>query len=117
MFCAYTMPRYQVSVYRTIGPLVFSSVWVAEWPSFGKYLLTRLSKCCLCTLTTSISNSSYFPNIDKQTIIIIMITCSCNVHPLTPHFYIVKLGFTGVYIFFLFLLQNIDRGYSLEPPH
>ena len=28
----------------------------------------------------------------------------------------VKLGFTGVYIFFLFLLQNIDCGYSLEPP-
>ena len=32
-----------------------------------------------------------------------------------PHFYIVKLGFTGVYIFFLFLLKNIDYGYSLEP--
>ena len=24
--------------------------------------------------------------------------------PLTPHFYIVELGFTGVYIIFLFLL-------------
>ena len=47
----------------------------------------------------------------------IMQTCPCNVHPLTPHFYIVKLGFTGVYIFFLFLLLNIDCGYSLEPPH
>ena len=31
----------------------------------------------------------------------IMLTCPCNFHPLTPHFYIVKLGFTGVYIFFL----------------
>ena len=31
-------------------------------------------------------------------------TCPCNVHPLTPHFYIVKLGFIGVYIIFLFLL-------------
>ena len=31
----------------------------------------------------------------------IMITCPCNVYPLTPHFYIVKLGFTGVFIFFL----------------
>ena len=31
----------------------------------------------------------------------IMITCPCDSHPLTPHFYIVKLGFTGVYIFFL----------------
>ena len=43
-------------------------------------------------------------------------TCPCNEHPLTPHFYIVKLGFTGVYIIFLFLLKNIYCGYSLEPP-
>ena len=35
---------------------------------------------------------------------------------LKPHIYIVKLGFTGVYIIFLFLLKNIDCGYSLEPP-
>ena len=26
------------------------------------------------------------------------------------------MGFTGVDLFFLFLLQNIDCGYSLEPP-
>ena len=45
-------------------------------------------------------------------------TCPCNVDPLTPHFYIhvVELGFTGVYIIFLFLLLNIDCGYSLETP-
>ena len=30
-----------------------------------------------------------------------MLTCPCDLYPLTPHFYIVKLGFTGVYIFFL----------------
>ena len=34
----------------------------------------------------------------------IMITYPCVLYPLTPHFYIVKLGFTGVYIIFLFLL-------------
>ena len=39
-----------------------------------------------------------------------------NFNPLKPHFYIVVLGFTGVYIFFLFLLKNIDCGYPLEPP-
>ena len=39
-----------------------------------------------------------------------------NFDPLKPHFYIAKLGFTGVYIIFLFLLKNIDCGYSLEPP-
>ena len=47
---------------------------------------------------------------------VIMLTCPCNEHPLPLHFYIVKLGFTGVFISFLFLLQNIDCGYSLEPP-
>ena len=41
-----------------------------------------------------------------------------NFEPLKPHFYTVKLGLTGVYVFFfLFLLKNIDCGYSLEPPH
>ena len=43
-------------------------------------------------------------------------TCPYNVYPLKPHFYIAKLGYAGVYLFFLFLLQNIDCGYSLEPP-
>ena len=40
-----------------------------------------------------------------------------NSDPLKPHFYTVKLGFTGVYIIFVIvLLKNIDCGYSLEPP-
>ena len=42
-------------------------------------------------------------------------TCLYNVDPLKPHFYIVKVGFTGVYIIFLISAQNIDCGYSLEP--
>ena len=37
----------------------FSSVWVAEWPPFGKQLLTLLTICSLCILT--ICNISYFP--------------------------------------------------------
>ena len=36
--------------------------------------------------------------------------------PMKPHFYIVKLRFTGVYIIFLISAQYIDCGYSLEPP-
>ena len=39
-----------------------------------------------------------------------------NFDPLKPPFYIVKLGFTGVYISFLSSAQNTDYGYSLEPP-
>ena len=37
-------------------------------------------------------------------------------YPREPHFYIEKLGYARVYLFFLFFLQNIDCGYSLEPP-
>ena len=39
-----------------------------------------------------------------------------NFDPLKPHFYIVKLGFIGVYITFLISAQNIDCGYLLELP-
>ena len=39
-----------------------------------------------------------------------------NFDPLKPHFYIVELGFTGVYIIFLILFKNINCGNSLEPP-
>ena len=48
---------------------------------------------------------------------IIMITSPCNEHRCTTQFYIVKLGFTGVYILFLIFALNIDCGYSLELPH
>ena len=44
----------------------------------------------------------------------ITITCLCNVYPLIPHFYIAKLGYAGVYLFVLVLLQNIDCGYLLK---
>ena len=52
---------------------------------------------------------------EKLNLLIITKTCLYNFDPRKPHFYIVKLGFTGVYIIFLFLLKNIDCGYSLEP--
>ena len=43
-------------------------------------------------------------------------TCLYNFDPLKPHFYIVKLGFAGVYIIFVISAKNINCGYSLEPP-
>ena len=38
-----------------------------------------------------------------------------NFDPLEPHFYIVKLGFTGVYIIFLISAQNIAGGSNEYP--
>ena len=43
-------------------------------------------------------------------------TCLYNFDPLKPHFYVVKLGFTLIYIVFLIAAQIKDCGYSLEPP-
>ena len=39
-----------------------------------------------------------------------------NIDPLKPHFYIVKLGFTGVWIIFSYLCLKHILWYSLEPP-
>ena len=45
---------------------------------------------------------SFFDNCLPAVYKVIMLTRLCNVYPLTLHFYIVKLGFRGVFIFFLF---------------
>ena len=63
------------------------------------------------------SRTHQWINITQKLISHITKTRLYNVDPLKPHFYIIKLGFTGVYIIFLFLLKNIDFGYPLEPPH
>ena len=44
-----------------------------------------------------------------------MQTCPCYVDPITPHFYIVKLGFTGVFVFRIFALKHI-LWVLVEPP-
>ena len=60
--------------------------------------------------------SVYAPALYCLGLCCIMKTCLYNFDPRKPHFYIVKLGFTGVYIIFLISAQNIDYGYSLVPP-
>ena len=46
-------------------------------------------------------------------------TCLYNFDPLKPHFYIVKLGFTELYIiiFYFCSKHRFFCVYSLEPPH
>ena len=52
----------------------------------------------------------------------IMRTHPCKLDPLELHFYIIKLGFTGVYMYIIFLIElifahNIDSGCLLESLH
>ena len=60
--------------------------------------------------------SPFTPEFLKATFPSITKTYLYNFDPFKPHFYIVKLGFTGVDIIFLISAQNIDCEYSLEPP-
>ena len=40
--------------------IIYSSVWVAEWPPFGKELSTRMTICSHCILTICILVISWF---------------------------------------------------------
>ena len=60
------------------------------------------------SVCTAVQSWVQLPSITK--------TCLYIFDPLKPHFYIVKLGFTRVYIIFLISAHNIDCRYSLEPP-
>ena len=73
---------------------------VNEWkimfdPSIVIYLISIYTRKLMC----KIADRSRWHHVH-----FIRITCPCNEYPFTPHFYVVKLGFRGVYVSFLFLL-------------
>ena len=70
---------------------------------------------CISLVFTNIHDETKQWLADQAVMQPITKTCLYNFDPLNPHFYIVKLGFTGVYIIFLISAQNIDCGYTLEP--
>ena len=73
---------------------------------------TQISFATGLSLAIRLSLSAYMDNVMYS----ITKTYLYNFDPLKPHFYIVKLGFTGVYSIFPIPAQKIDCGYSLEPP-
>ena len=56
----------------------------------------------------------YYIKVGYKGVYITREDCAMNT-PLNPT-HLEKLGIAGVYLFFLVLLQNIDCGYSLNPP-
>ena len=70
------------------------------------YLFSHLRNCL------QVNNA-----LTAQECIAIRKTCLYDFDPVKPHFYTVKLRFTGVYIIFLISAKNIDCGYLLEQPH
>ena len=83
---------------------VFLSLWCLWWEVWDN-----------CIDSWSLPSLLFCQNF-WASMVIITKTCLYKFDPLKPQFYIVKLGFTGVYIIFLISAQNIDCGYSLEPP-
>ena len=97
------------------------SLWLAWWILICCWYNYRQWQpiSLLSHRITSLSQpQSYhlYHSLKISNLFVIMKTCPCNVCPLEPHFYIAKLGYAGVFLFFLFLLQTIGCGYSLEPP-
>ena len=102
--------------------------------------MKNISKCCLLkflpsmqsqkegTLLEFITSDMREYKVRRIFFLILHENICCSTHlssqkhayikltPLKPHFYIVKLEFTGVFIIFLISAQNIDCEYSLELP-
>ena len=65
----------------------------------------------VCTLRLRLYTPLSLPSVQDITK-----TYLYNFDPLKPHFYIVNWALQGYTLFILFLLKNIECGYSLEPP-
>ena len=87
---------------------------------FAKHMLRKVDYQFikgLMTLLHAIENQYLICYVRRSGIrMLITKTCLHNFDPLKPHFYIVKLGFTGVYNIFLISAQKHRLWYSLEPP-
>ena len=83
-----------------------------------KLKTTEIHECALigiCEVIRSNTVISFLLSPQKHNYVITK-TYLYNFDPLKSHFYIVKLGFTGVYIIFLISVKNMDYGYLLELP-
>ena len=80
------------------------------------WLLIRIALAYPKHISRNVRKCTFWQERPKKTENNITKIYLCNFDPLKPHFYIVQLGFTGVYIIFLISAQNIDCGYPLEPP-
>ena len=116
--CNYLLRIRMCDICTVTGPC--SCVWSIIsplWPlHFGKKKELTSRLITIYVLNVDVPIRLFFLLVSEVQRILITKTSLYNSDPLKPHFYIVKLGFTGVYIIFLISAQNIDCGYSLEPP-
>ena len=115
-------------VITTVHPDPLAQISYKAISLVNKQTMCNTRKRLLCVMQAMKPHTSMQPDLDLDLhcshqglfrIICTTITKTClyNFDPLEPHFYIEKLGFTGVYIILLIFAQDIDCRYSLEPPH
>ena len=85
-----------------------SSSECANWEAILLSILRALLKKKISALCAKYSEDSvYCFCIDVAIDDLIMITCPCNVYPLTPHLYIVKTGvYRDIFYFLIFALKH-----------
>ena len=94
------------NLYEMSKPIFWENKTIIVYLSCAEYAQRGKGQMSCCNNTQTSASSSA----------VITKTRLYNFDPLKPHFYTVKLGFQGVYNIFLISAQNIDCGYSLEPP-
>ena len=94
------LTHYAVNFLRDL----LSNISLIKCPSPIGSTKIRAIASCVISLAQYILKFAFLLAFKIFEIETIRMTCPCNEDPLTPHFYIVKLGFTRVHITFLFLL-------------
>ena len=92
-----------------------SGMWVLIAPDPGRCMFVTFNVQRMGENLSHLPIESFYqiPEIMKRTCVTLLksimltrpcirITCPCDLYPLAPHFYIVKLGFTRVYMFSYF---------------
>ena len=117
--CKFWIGQVLLLAYFEPDKLCFWQILVRKSTASGKFWTEQVlllvnfetdKHCRLQIVDRTITNSGKFwtGHITK--------TCLYNFDPLKPYFYIVKLGFTKLYIIFHISAQKHNFGYSLEPP-
>ena len=98
-----------------MNSLTYNNIWAGMSENVLSDICAQRRFRSACAFAQSDQNLHWAIWVAKDARVFITKTCLYNFDPLIPHFYIVKLGFRGVYIIFHISAQNIDCGYSLEP--
>ena len=99
--------KYMFKSVNLVTRLVVSSKHALDVSVFNPYQRQgEMNGPVYCYIVLTACMYTYMYVHTRKTVIYIRKRCPCIEYPLKPHFYIVKLGYAGAYLFFLFLLKT-----------